>query len=165
MNARRLTILATLWLLLTASAAVLAIPRFGGKDINGKAHYLSDYKGKMVVVNFWATWCPPCREELPELSMFHDNHKDKDAVVLGVNFEDIGKPALKAFLDDQMIDYPVLTMFPAQGTALGRIVALPTSYIVSPDQSSIKVHVGPLTSEDLTRYLESFKKQASSGRR
>ena len=59
-------------------------------DLSGKMRSLEDYRGKWVIVNYWATWCPPCQEEIPDLVDFHDSHKDTDAVVLGVNFEDIG---------------------------------------------------------------------------
>ncbi|MEW8429404.1 MAG: TlpA family protein disulfide reductase, partial [gamma proteobacterium symbiont of Ctena orbiculata] len=55
--------------------------------LDGKRYRLSDYRGKWVLVNYWATWCPSCREELPELEVFHNNHKDTDAVVLGVAME------------------------------------------------------------------------------
>ena len=139
------------------SAALHATPSFSGKDLNGKMQDLSQYRGKMVVVNFWATWCPPCREELPALSLFHEDHKDKDAVVLGVNYENIGRKRLKGFLDDQLIEYPVVPMQPSQSTSLGRIVALPTSFIISPDQKQVRMHVGPLTDKALKNYLKSFR--------
>ena len=66
--------------------------------LEGKRHKLSDYRGKWVVVNYWATWCPPCLEEMPELEMFHNNHKDKDAIVLGVNLEKIDAALLRGFV-------------------------------------------------------------------
>ena len=69
-------------------------------DIDGRAHSLSDYRGKWVLVNYWATWCPPCLEELPELEVFHTNAEGK-AVVLGVNMEEIDEPQLRAFVEQQ----------------------------------------------------------------
>ena len=88
-------------------------------------HKLSDYRGKWVVVNYWATWCPPCLTEIPELVDFHEDHKDKDAVVVGVNFENIGVNGLKQFVDEYFMNYPVLRTKPGPNSALGPIPGLP----------------------------------------
>ena len=66
-------------------------------DLNGKTVKLSDYRGKWVVVNYWATWCPPCVKEIPELVSFHEAHSKKDAVVLGVNHQEDPVAEVKKF--------------------------------------------------------------------
>src|SRR3989338_8143982 len=60
---------------------------FSLEDTQGNSHRLEDYRGKWVLVNFWATWCPPCLSEIPELSSLHDTHKGKDLVVIGIAIE------------------------------------------------------------------------------
>jgi thiol-disulfide isomerase/thioredoxin len=74
-------------LLLFSVANARASVDFSMSGIDGKEYRLSDFKGKWVLVNFWATWCPPCLEEMPELEIFHSRHKDSNAVVIGVNYE------------------------------------------------------------------------------
>ncbi|HEY9147539.1 MAG TPA: TlpA disulfide reductase family protein, partial [Gammaproteobacteria bacterium] len=64
-------------------------PEFSFVDINGEAVDFKAYRGKWVVVNYWATWCPPCLEEIPELVHFHEEHKDNKAVVVGFNMEEM----------------------------------------------------------------------------
>ncbi len=128
------------------------------KDLSGKTHKLSDYRGKWVVVNYWATWCPPCLEEIPDLSDFHDKHKDKDAVVLGVNNEELPITKLTDFAESYLVSYPILPA-PRDASAdymLGPVPALPTTYIVSPAGRVMARNVGPLTGE----MIESFMKTA-----
>lgn len=133
-------------------------------DLDGKKHRLADYRGKWVLVNYWATWCPPCLEEIPELEVFHSNHKDSDAVVLGVNMEDISLEKLQAFVEDQFISYPILRSKPASRTELGGITGLPTSYLVSPQGRVVARQVGPITAQLLDDYLEKHVQQTSKGR-
>jgi thiol-disulfide isomerase/thioredoxin len=144
-----------LLLLLTLSTSfLLAEPvDFELEGLDGKTYKLSDYRGKWVLVNYWATWCPPCREELPELEVFHSNHKDKDAVVLGVAMERIKKERLQSFVDDQFISYPILIMKPAASTELGRVPGLPTSYLINPKGELAARQVGPVTLEDLEQFI------------
>ena len=132
------------------------------KDLSGKTHHLSDYRGKWVVVNYWATWCPPCLKEIPDLVEFHERHKDKgDVVMLGVNFEDISQEQLADFVEGQMISYPVLREQPAPGTPLGPVPGLPTTYIVSPEGRPIARQVGPVTGEMLDDFIAKKQKAAA----
>ena len=75
-------------------------------DLQGKAWRLGDLKGKVVLVNFWATWCPPCRKEMPDLQALYDKYKDQGFLVLSISDEDAAKVA--AFIAQQKITYPVL---------------------------------------------------------
>ena len=112
-----------------------------------------------MLVNYWATWCPPCREELPELEMFHNSHKDKDAVVLGVNMESISSERLKAFVEEQFLSYPTLKSKPATSSELGGIPGLPTSYLVSPKGEVIARQVGPVTAAMIERFISSYNEK------
>ncbi len=122
-------------------------------DLNGKEHSLADYRGKWVIVNYWATWCPPCQEEIPDLVEFHDRHKNGDAVVVGINFEDIGEEQLRTFVDSFLISYPILRSEPLPVTPLGSIPGLPTTFIIAPDGTPVARQVGPVTGEQLEDYI------------
>lgn len=148
---------------LLLAAAVWAEPvDYSLPDLQGKTHDLADYRGKWVIVNYWATWCPPCQEEIPELVDFHERHKDADAVVIGVNFEDIDVEQLSSFVDSYLISYPVLRSEPLPATPLGPIPGLPTTYIIAPDGSPVARQVGPVTGKQLDDYIARKKKEASS---
>ena len=148
---------------LLATAAWAEPVDYSLPDLNGKTHSIADYRGKWVIVNYWATWCPPCLEEIPELVDFHERHKDSDAVVLGVNFEDIGVEQLNSFVDSLFISYPILRSEPLPATPLGPIPGLPTTYIIAPDGSPVARQVGPITGEQLEDYIARKKKEASPG--
>ena len=147
-------------LLLSLPAA--AQPDFAIEDIDGVTHKLSDYRGQWVVVNFWATWCPPCLDELPELVSFHDEHVGKGALVLGVNSEDIAVERLRQFADDHLISYPLLTNAVKAELALGRVRGLPTTILVSPSGEVAARHTGAVTQRDLERYIERAGKEEKS---
>ncbi len=132
-------------------------------DLEGKPRSLSEFLGKWVVVNYWATWCPPCREEMPELEVFHANHKDEDAVVLGVNMETISLARLREFAEEQFISFPILREQPRAHTELGKIPGLPTSYLIDPEGRVAGRQVGPLTLQRLERMIEKLKLARAAG--
>lgn len=135
---------------------------FSLPDTQGKVHTLSQYAGKWVVVNYWATSCPPCIKEIPQLTKFHEKHKDHDAVVLGVDFEDISLDWLKDFMDSMSMSYPVLRSDPSQQvTPFGVIIMLPTTYIISPAGELVAHQAGAVTAADLEAFI---KRQTEAGK-
>lgn len=121
------------------------------RDLQGKTHTLADYKGKWVIVNYWATWCPPCLDEIPELVEFHEQYGKDRAVVLGVNFEEPDPEYLRKFVEEYFITYPILVADLDRPTPFGRLRGLPTTYIVSPDGKLVDTRLGGVSKA----YLES----------
>jgi cytochrome c biogenesis protein CcmG/thiol:disulfide interchange protein DsbE len=81
-------------------------PDFALRDLNGNSVSLNDYQGKVVFLNFWATWCPPCRQEIPGFIKVYDKYKDDGLVILGVAVSD-RENAVKSFVDRNKINYPI----------------------------------------------------------
>jgi peroxiredoxin len=124
-------------------------------DANGQQKALKPYQGKIVVLNFWATWCEPCREEMPELSILHDAYKDKNVVVLGVAVDDVGN--INEFLKSNKISYPLFAaddagMNLAAGLGNSKSV-LPFTVIIKADGSIAKSYFGRVTKPLLEQTL------------
>ena len=134
-------------------AAADPVQEFSLPDLDGRQHTLSEYQGKWVIINYWATNCPPCLKEIPELEDFYRRHKDSDAVVLGVNYEDIKLSWLKDFIGSVKMTYPVLLAEPDQPTPFGSVMVLPTTIIVSPTGDLSGVHRGAITAEMIDDYI------------
>ena len=137
----------------TTARAESHLVDFSLPDADGRMHRLSDHRGKWVVINFWATWCGPCMVEIPELMRFHERHKDHDAIVIGVNFEEIDTPDLVKFIAEMDINYlvvragdkPILPFEPLKG--------LPSTFFVDPHGELVASHVGPVTGEAIDDFL------------
>ena len=129
-------------------------------DVHGNTVNLSSYQGKWLVVNYWATWCPPCIVEMPELQSFHDQHAAAaDAMVIGINTELIGKQRLLEFLEDYFITYPIFVSKPTQQSELGLIPGLPTTFLVTPQGKVVARQVGPVTQEMIEQFMLNFQAQ------
>jgi peroxiredoxin len=85
-----------------------AAPDFTLKDLNGNEISLSDYEGKVLFINFWATWCPPCRAEIPDFIEVYDEYKDQGLEILGVSVDDISPDKVLRFVKANEINYPIV---------------------------------------------------------
>ena len=133
---------------------------FSSKDLQGNVHSIEQYRGKWVVVNFWGTFCGPCIREMPELSKFHNEHKGDDAVVLGINQEEIPVKMLANFTRNLKVSFPSLTVPFEQATPFGRVTILPTTFIISPQGEIVARQSGAITLPALEDYIARKKQQA-----
>ena len=152
---KRNTQLVLMLIALFFSSATLAVD-FSFTDLEGKSSKLSDYKGKWVLVNFWATWCPPCRKEIPDLSDFH--LESDDAVVIGVSYEPgITDEKLKKFIALYLVSYPITKVNDDIIKVLGEPRGLPTSILIDPQGNITKRLTGMLTQRRLNKIISQFE--------
>ena len=150
-----------------STAGMKPAPELVLKDLNGKETSLQQYAGKVVLVNFWATWCDPCRTEIPWLIDLEKRYGDKGFVVLGVSMDDEGKSVVQPFVEKERFDvdsqkmamnYPILIGDSDVADkflgGIGGIVGLPTSVLISRDGKRVKTTIGPVDPEKLERDIQ-----------
>ncbi len=143
---------------------VAAAPDFTLKDLDGKDVSLSQFKGKVVLINFWATWCEPCYIEIPWLIEMQQKYGDKGFTVLGVAMDEEGKSEVAPFVAKERFNvngqklpmsYPILLGNDAMADKFGGLLGYPTSILVSRDGKVIKRITGLISYEEISTAIES----------
>ena len=125
------------------------------QQLHGETVSLSDFRQKWIVLNYWATWCAPCRKEIPDLSSLHEARED--IVVLGLAFEDTEMENFDEFLEEFHPSYPILLVdVYAPPEPFGAPKVLPTTIILNPEGYPVKTYLGPVTREDIESFIDSM---------
>ena len=129
-------------------------PEFELKDASGKVVKISDFRGKVVLLDFWATWCGPCAIEIPWFVDFQRRYKDRGFEVLGVSMDDDGWKAITPFVSEKKINYRVVLGDDKTGDLYGGVEALPTTFVIDRDGRIASVHVGLTGKKDFEDAIE-----------
>ena len=119
------------------------IPELTMTTLDGKTLTTKELAGKVIIFNFWATWCAPCRAEIPDLVKLQDQYKDH-LVIIGVLSEDEPGPHVSKFAADYKINYPIVPETPELLETFTGIYALPTTFMVGPDRRMMQKHIGQI---------------------
>lgn len=136
-----------------------AVPAFTRADLEGQPLRFADYRGKLVLLNFWATWCAPCREEIPIFSSWQKSYGAQGLQVIGISMDDDAAPA-REFLREYPAAYPIIMGDAAFAEELGGVLGLPLSYLIDAQGRVIARYQGAI---DLPK-LEAHIKQRLAGR-
>jgi len=131
-------------------------PDFSLKTSSGKKITLSKLRGKLVVVNFWATWCGPCRAEIPGFMDVYEKYKSKGLEIVGVSLDEGGWNDVKPFVKQFNIPYPIVLGNQRVAEKYGNIEAIPTTFIVDKDGNIVSRHIGYMKEEDFESAVKSY---------
>lgn len=134
-------------------------PDFNLKDQYGVTHSLENYKGKVIFLNFWATWCPPCKKEMPDIENIYKEYGEnkKDVVILGVNSEKENE--VKKFLKDKGYTFPIVIDENSEVMRKYFIQAFPTSFVIDKEGNVYGYVMGGLTKEQIKQVIEEVLKK------
>jgi len=141
-------------------APTIAIKSLDGKDVT-----LQDYKGKVVLVNFWATWCEPCKAEIPWMIEFQHKYAARGFTLMGISMDEDGKKAIDPFIEKERFEvdgqkeamsYPIFLGNDAIADKFGGILGLPTSMLYNRDGKKVRTIVGIINHDDMAKAIESL---------
>jgi thiol-disulfide isomerase/thioredoxin len=146
-------------LLILGFTAVLAhaadpAPNFALKTADGKTIELKKLQGKVVFVNFWATWCGPCRREIPGMMKVYDKYKAKGFEIVGISLDHGGWDDVKPWLQKNPINYPIVIGDGDLADAYGGVDGIPTTFIVDRKGNIVAKHVGGLSEEEFEKLVK-----------
>ena len=141
----------TLW----ENEKAIKVPNFSLVDIEGNMHTDESTKGKYLVINFWATWCPPCLKEIPAFVEFYEQNSDR-VEILGLDYEQADKKTILEFTDTFMVNYPIILFDDKNGsqfTNFGDVFGMPTTYIYDPEGRLVDFRMGEIDIETLEKSI------------
>ncbi len=139
-------------------------PQFAAEDMQGEKHSLEDYRGRVVLLNFWATWCSPCRREMPALIKLHERYRDKGVVLLAISVDE-SKAAIKAFTRKLPLPFPVISDPEENISSLYKVFAYPTSFLIGKNGRIEEIITGERDwlAPEFTSRLEKLMKRGDKG--
>jgi len=144
----------------------MAAPDFSIPDVEGKTVRLSDYRGKVVFVNFWATWCKPCKEEMPSMEILWENFKSEDFVMLAISMDRVTtKKDIPSFIESMKLTFPILTDSWGQTDKKYKLMGVPETYIIDQNGVLREKVIGPrdwTEKASVTTIVQLVHKQAKS---
>lgn len=134
-----------------------AAPDFKISDLEGRTHTLNDYRGKILLINFWATWCPPCRAEIPDFIEVYAAEKNNGLAILGLSVDDLSANELLTFVKRFKINYPIALATPEIIRQFQPGQYIPTTIFVDKNGQIRHKHVGLLDKKTLLEYFRKLK--------
>lgn len=144
---------ALLWLSLSLGVSAAPID-FSAQDVNGQMHQLSAERGNWVFINIWATWCPPCRKELPELAAFAKAHEADHIKIWGLSVDTISPDEIALFAQTYNVTYPIFKVSLPALRVFGDVPGFPTTFLVNPAGEVVERHVGGIDQQGLLQMLK-----------
>ncbi|MDX9758044.1 MAG: TlpA disulfide reductase family protein [Bacteroidota bacterium] len=129
-------------------------PGFSLKDKDGTVYSDQSLKGKVIVLNFWATWCPPCRAEIPAFKKVYEQYKGKGVEIVGVSLDQKGWDVIRPFIKQYAINYPIVLGGAEIARAYGNIRSIPTTIIIDRNGKVVDSHVGAMSEQQLIKSFE-----------
>jgi cytochrome c biogenesis protein CcmG/thiol:disulfide interchange protein DsbE len=129
------------------------VPQFSFTSLEGKTVAMKDLGNKVLIVDFWATWCGPCREEIPHLNELYSELKSKGLEIVGISMDTDGTDGVKDFAREFRIQYPIVMGDEKVAESFGGIIGLPTTFIIDRDGKIAKKYIGLPPADDMTKIV------------